>query len=57
MYQLSKIGHIRRKSDNAQIPRDERNTDYIQFLKWVEEGGVPDEPDPNEQLPWYMTNG
>jgi hypothetical protein len=30
-----------RLSDNATIPFDPANTDYQQYLKWLDEGGVP----------------
>ena len=30
-----------RLSDNANIPMDEQNSDYIAYLKWIEEGNVP----------------
>ena len=30
-----------RTSDGASIPFDPANTDYIAFLKWIEEGNVP----------------
>jgi hypothetical protein len=30
-----------RKSDGACIPKSEENTDYIAYLKWIEEGNVP----------------
>jgi hypothetical protein len=30
-----------RTSDGACIPFDPDNTDYIAFLKWIEEGNVP----------------
>lgn len=33
---------IKRLSDNAQIPFDPANTDYQAYLKWLEEGGVPE---------------
>ena len=29
------------------IPLDESNTDYQEYLKWVEDGGVPEEADNN----------
>jgi hypothetical protein len=32
---------IRRLSDNACIPTDPANTDYQQYLKFLEEGGQP----------------
>jgi hypothetical protein len=47
MYKLSKhitsgeVNFIIRLSDNAFIPKDEANTDYQAYLKWVEEGNTP----------------
>ena len=38
---------IQRTSDNAFIPFDSANTDYQDYLKWLEEGNEPlpaDEP-------------
>ena len=40
-----------REDDGACIPPDEANRDYEEYLKWVEDGGVPDpyvEPPPPE---------
>ena len=34
---------ILRKEDNAFIPFDSANTDYQEYLKWLEDGGVPEE--------------
>jgi hypothetical protein len=49
MYKLYKsvIGStfILRLSDNAGIPFDPANTDYQQYLKWVEAGNQPEPAD------------
>ena len=37
-----KVGCIQRLSDNAFIPFDPQNSDYAEYLKWLEEGGVPE---------------
>ena len=38
---------ILRVSDNAYIPNDPDNTDYQNYLKWLEEGNTPLPPDSN----------
>ena len=38
-------GIIIRKSDQAQIPPNPSNTDYQEYLKWVEEGNTADPAD------------
>ena len=47
MYQLVPANHlgaatcIKRIADNAFIPFDPDNTDYQEYLKWVEAGNTP----------------
>ena len=36
---------IKRLSDNAFIPFDPANTDYQEYLRWLEEGNTPLPPD------------
>jgi hypothetical protein len=42
MYKLTKYDNVQRLSDNAFIPFDPANTDYQAYLKFLEEGGVPE---------------
>lgn len=36
---------IKRLADNAFIPFDQANTDYQEYLKWLEDGNKPLPPD------------
>ena len=40
---------IQRIVDGAFIPFDPNNTDYQQYLKWVEEGNTPEPADEQNQ--------
>ena len=47
MYKLQKnpsneINSVIRLSDNATIPFDPANTDYQEYLKWLEAGNTPE---------------
>ena len=48
-YQLTQYETIKRLSDNAFIPPDPANTDYQEYLKWLEEGNEPLPPDPTPE--------
>jgi hypothetical protein len=56
-YQLTETEEpcmVIRTEDSAYIPPDEANRDYAEYLRWVEEGGVPDpyvEPEPMPPTP------
>lgn len=39
---LNNSNYILRTSDNASIPNDVNNSDYIAYLEWLSEGNTPD---------------
>jgi hypothetical protein len=39
--------HILKKEPLVLIPFDNNNRDYQEYLEWLEEGNVPEEPDTN----------
>ena len=48
MFEGAEVTTVQRLSDNAFIPFDPMNSDYIEYLKWVAEGGVPEPADSQE---------
>lgn len=44
-YKLTPGGSVTRLSDGASIPSDPANTDYQDYLRWIQLGGVPNPPD------------
>ena len=53
-YQLTTSTSILRLADNAFIPPDPANTDYREYLEWVEAGNTP-KPAPIVEPPAPLT--
>ena len=45
MYKLTDNTTIIRLADNASVPADSANSDYAEYLLWVEEGNTPEAAD------------
>ena len=41
IYQLAEHNTVHRLSDNAYIPKDDRNVDYQQYQQWLAAGNTP----------------
>ena len=53
MYQLTSGDCIKRLADNAFIPPDPANVDFVQYQAWLDEGNTPEpapEPEPVPEL-------
>ncbi len=53
MYQLTTSNAVIRLEDNAYIPLDLRNIDYLKYLEWVKAGNTPAPPLLPPVLPNY----
>jgi len=47
-YNGSELQCIKRLSDNACIPFDPDNTDYQEYLRWLEAGNTPEPAEENQ---------
>ena len=50
-YQLTSTDTVIRTADGAFIPNDPANRDWVEYQKWLADGGVPDPAIPPEPKP------
>ena len=50
-YQLTATDAVIRTADNAAIPNDPANRDWIEYQQWIADGGVPNPYVPPEPVP------
>lgn len=43
--QIGKVNSVQRLSDGASVPFDPLNTDYQEYLCWLEDGNTPEPAD------------
>ena len=51
-YKLTDNDTIIRTNDGASIPPDPANSDFAEYLEWVEEGNTPEAADPIPDPTW-----
>lgn len=52
MYKLKNDKAIIRTTDNACIPKDQKNRDYKEYLAWLDAGNTPEPADPEPVDPY-----
>ena len=51
MYQIINENIIYLVEENLSIPKDEKNNDYCEYLKWLEKGNIPEKYIPTKYIP------
>jgi hypothetical protein len=56
MYKLTKHDLIQRLTDNAYIPADNKNSDYVKYLGWLAAGNTPEPAQTSEEIAAEIAN-